>query len=124
MIGHTALFTVYIFTSGHDFDVGVPLLTLGTGHGYSGGYSCLDALDRELGEISQEIENDGSSVMAQIFQDFESQVLPRTTGIADHKHSPASKSFIEPSRQGEASAHGNVHHVRDPSHARTEDRSF
>ncbi|KAL5348988.1 hypothetical protein ACLOAV_006414 [Pseudogymnoascus australis] len=63
------------------------LQSLSLGHGQSAsGVSCLDVLDRELGEISREIEEGHSSMVIHAFEDaqFKSTLQPTTTGKAGY----------------------------------------
>lgn len=113
--GIRAIFIVYIFTFDHDFSI--PLLILETGHGNpAGDDSCYDVLDRELGEISREIEEDHGSQTTQFIRNFQSQPRPGITGIANDMSSMQS---IGPLQQGGASTSSIaiIHHVRGPLQA-------
>lgn len=113
------MFMVHISSFRHHFDV--PLLILGTGHGQSASeVSCLDVLDRELGEISREIEEGHSFMIMHALEDarFKSKHQPSPIGKAGYM---AQLQCLEPPSLGgpPTPSMDIVHHVRDPPHTGT-----
>ena len=113
------LLSISLLSVCDDFDVS--LLILGTGHGHPAEVDfCVDVLDRELGKISREMEEDQAFTTAHILRDaqFQFQLQPIFTGVANHVYSLQS---LEPLRQGGASTPSInvVHYVSDPPHVGT-----
>ncbi|OBT61144.1 hypothetical protein VE03_09560 [Pseudogymnoascus sp. 23342-1-I1] len=76
----------------------MPFRSLSLGHGHPASeISCLDVLDRELGEISKEIEKDKALQTTQILQDIRFQIQFTPTDTASHTLSLPS---LETPRQG------------------------
>ncbi|KFZ13542.1 hypothetical protein V502_06546 [Pseudogymnoascus sp. VKM F-4520 (FW-2644)] len=77
--------------------------SLSSGHGHPAEVDfCVDVLDRELGKISREMEEDQAFTTAHILRDaqFQFQLQPIFTGVANQVYSLQS---LEPLRQGGAS---------------------
>lgn len=80
--------------------------------------SCLDVLDRELGEISREIKEDDASQTSQMLQDADSQHQPIPTGIENEEYSVQSIGSLRQGPEASSSV-AIVQHVRDLPHLGT-----